>query len=218
MISRQFFCFAIIAVSVFSTVVFVRAQGVLLTDAEVQVRVGNVDQMVFVAGSHMQYGNGADCGDTGHKTSEGRFFDHIHHALVAVVLNQYGVLHSTVTITNINTYIKAYWDKRVGFPSNGGETITCNCWGHAFGFTTWIQDPTYIYQDNYTVAFSPKAGDVIKQSGHAAKIVSAYTDEKPLIVTIVTSEKFRDSGIYEIEYKYNPLLPPTKWQNFYRPK
>jgi hypothetical protein len=102
------------------------------------------------------------------------------------------------TVNNVG--IKAYWDHYYGKSSGGGEDCTYNCWGYALGYSTWIQDPDYIYADDYEVTTDAGLGQVIALSGHAKKITNHCDNGENSDTIQQTMEKNQPSGIYTFNY------------------
>ena len=89
--------------------------------------------------------------------------------------------------------------------TGNGVTFDCNCWGYALGYTCWVDDPEYIYADNYDPAPTyptsiPQGEMVVKKSGHVQKLTDLSMSfppyGPPIYLKKETVEKNRDSGIY----------------------
>ena len=170
----------------------------------------------------VSFANGEDCGVPAHKTNptsthpNGRFFEHLHmeinlpQTLMKPSANPNG---SPETITLTSDMIQSYWDYRYitanssDPPCTGGSGVTCNynCWGYAFGYDCWVQNPEYIYADNYDPAPGnptsiPQGEMVTKLSGHAQKLtgvsLSFPVPGHAIYLKKETVEKNRESGIY----------------------
>lgn len=151
-----------------------------------------------------------------HQTDAGRRFEHIHvsFSIPANGLEITNILNPSATITVTNDKIKAYWDFYYGPPripaytGGTGVTFSQNCWGWTFGYNCWIQDPTYIYADNYDLAPAnptsiPTKQAVCKLAGHVQELTQLRI-HAPLgpgippseFFALVITEKNRESGIY----------------------
>jgi len=209
-------CCSLVAMFTFSVERAVYA-ATTYSSVYIEIREGNTDYSVNVPATWTDYGNGEDCGNTAHKTSKGgRFFGHIHFS-VTLPVNGVVVIGATTTSKTVTTAnVKAYWDNKYGsnYTSSGGENPNYNCWGYAFGNSIWIQDPSYIYADDYSSTQTPVAGCLIAQSGHVIKVSEVGSNESKKVVT-KTSEKNRYSGIYNRTY---PLPDGGNFSSFYEKK
>ena len=191
-----------------------------------------------------EYANGEDCGNSAHKTKTmpGRFLAHCHidvdvpdtGSLIVLDASNYSFLYLT------KEKIKDYWDKyygppRVGYSGGEGVTLTTNCWGWALDddySDCWVEDPTYIYEDNYSKASAnptilPTRQTVDRQlnlngkDSHVQKIaVAIYAPLGPgttpsAFYNTGISEKNRDSGIYSATYGGYSSLPTNVYVRNY---
>ena len=217
MISHRFgfvLCFSLVATLMLSVETPIHA-ATLHTEDILWIREGGVNYRVRVPGNWINYENNENCGDNAHRTSKGptpRFFGHAH-------INYSFSIHGNVVGTNVPktvtvANVKAYWDNEYGIASSGGENATYNCWAYAFGYSIWIQDPSYIYSDDYLSVSVPEVGCVIQQPGHAIKVADVASNEAQKVVT-KTSEKNQYSGIYNRTY---PLPNGGNFNSFYKKK
>ncbi|GHT19191.1 hypothetical protein FACS1894189_7870 [Planctomycetales bacterium] len=151
----------------------------------------------------IKYSNDENCGNNGHKTKGMRFFEHYH---TNVPWNTVGYDSSGQSHVLTAAKMKAYWDNNWGIPqrwgttSSGGESVSTNCWAYAFGYFTWVEDPAYIYADDYESISQPETSCVIQQPGHVIKISNVVTYENGGRAVSRTSEKMNMSGIYNVNY------------------
>jgi len=149
-----------------------------------------------------------------HTTTAGRRFEHIHttFTLPAGGLEIYDEQTDELLLSITSAKIQAYWDHKYGTlndgpPYSGGSGVTynCNCWGYAFGYNCWVEDPEYIYNDNYDQApinpsSIPQGEMVVKKSGHAQKLTELSMSftyyAPPTYLKKETVEKNLESGIY----------------------
>jgi hypothetical protein len=99
-----------------------------------------------------------------------------------------------------------YWN----YAHSGNEDLTYNCFGYAFGISTWIQDPTYILQDDYVSDWPvPLSVVPVNYSGpppappggfsHIIRTDEICTNTDPMPHTVsCTSEKNRASRVQDI--------------------
>jgi len=182
------------------------------------------------AGDMIAFANDEACGKTEHRTKDqGLYFEHIHikYTLPKTGMDEYGV-ERTVTTDKID----AYWDWHYG-PIDGGcnPTKNCtgrdsganhtyNCYAYAFGYDTWIQDPTYIFQDDYQGNVEVDAGVVQKLTGHVIKVTSKCTT---CGCTVCPNSKFNReknnaSGIYFTIFRCpTGGMPYGTSPNYYKP-
>lgn len=155
------------------------------------------------------------CGDEKHKTSKGkRYFDH-NHADFPFPEGKVGMTKTKQQYTIKKENVKAYWDWRYGPDNTGGDPIftsygdvdhKCNCFGHALYYDTWINDPSFIYADDYEPQTEPAICDVIDikkggASSHAIYITSTMKacNEQKFSVGM-TSERNSESPTYSRTY------------------
>jgi hypothetical protein len=108
------------------------------TQDSLWIRENGENYWVTFSGNWVDYANGENCSNTSHRTAKGsRFFAHAHinYSLPATGFDSSGQ-QRTVTLSKI----KAYWDNYYNMASSGSEDHTYNCWGYAFGYSTWVQD------------------------------------------------------------------------------
>ena len=199
----------------------------------IEVRQNGKPYSLGVRGYHQEYGNvafvyvngiltptGVLCPDLTHRTRNGRQFAHIH---VDFEFDQSGG-PMTGYLKPVNPKdpwiphqftihdVVSYWDKETGWWSSGGESAKCNCYGYAFGYNTWVNNPEFIYQDDYVpVTYSMtslhSSRDVIKDPAHVRKIDASWWDYSSDVVYINGMiEKIRSSGIYNKAY-FSPPIP-----------
>ncbi|GHT42956.1 hypothetical protein FACS189443_6460 [Planctomycetales bacterium] len=60
------------------------------------------------------------------------------------------------------------------------------------GLYTWVNDPTYIYDDDYHVLEYPVDGCVVRETSHVISVVEIENGT----MVYKTTEKFRGSRIY----------------------
>jgi len=143
------------------------------------------------------YANGEDCGNPNHRTVDGgRYFEHFH---ISYSLPKTGVdaMGEERTVTAANT--TAYWDSYYsdGYARIGPENVTYNCWGYSLGYDVWIQDPSYIYEDDYEETSEYRQGNMETTGGHIISITAVNADETGITQT---REKNQNSPIYEKDY------------------
>lgn len=180
--------------------------------------MNGVDYTVLAQGARYEYANDEDCGNPAHRTAKGdRFFAH-HHILYSYPV--YGYEVNTGAFMNItNDNVKTFWDNFYGGLYGGTPNPKYNCWSYAFGFSTsryrdiWIEDPTYIYADDYEPA-QILVGDntVFPEPGHVTLIseVNFHVPNYPNGFASRTYEKFRSSGLYERSYSPFSMHPPHR--------
>ena len=127
----------------------------------------------------------------------------------------------SIAVTEAN--VEAFWHyyflppRRPNYTYLGGVNPKVNCWGYAFGFSTWVEDPARIYENDYPEHSYPwgpspwyvAPGDLAEYSGHAIKVteVDGYPMGAPgwypgLKMVSQTRERNRSSGIYEVNCTY----------------
>ena len=165
---------------------------------------GNYYAVTFnvAVGQMIEYFNGEDCGNASHKTSGGfpsRFFGHIHiaYTLPKTGVDQFG---SARTINNAGE-IDGWWtDKQypvANYTLQQGADHKYNCYCFALGYdNTWIQDPSWIYADDYKVTSSFYAMSKDCLDGHVISIRDVFQCGK----IKETWEKFCESGLYKRTY------------------
>lgn len=149
------------------------------------------------------FGNGTNCGDTGHRThhpTTPRYFAHFH---MTYAFPKNGEDSNMNLHTVSEGTINAFWDF---YYANKTREQTAdpqyNCWGYAMGYDVWVQDPTWLYDDNYTLVNAIMAGNLIDipqigpQGWHCRKIVSVCDNEAFGNTIQRTREKNRVSGVY----------------------
>jgi hypothetical protein len=164
-----------------------------------------------------EYGNEgiekAPCGDDKHKTKNGmRYFGH-NHVNFAFPEGKIGItkggLEFKITKDKVKAYWKGFYPDRVApgdppYIPGGDVNHKCNCFGYALSYDTWINDPTFIYKDDYEVQKEPATCDVIeiKRGGvstHAVYITSTMTYDCKLSIG-ATSERNKESPTYYRTY------------------
>ncbi|MEZ6114142.1 MAG: hypothetical protein R3C99_24490 [Pirellulaceae bacterium] len=183
------------------------AAGTNIPQDSIDIREGGTDYKVtfsLTAGDLVHFGNGVDCG-SGHKTSPptgaGRFYDHCH---VNYTLDKTGTDEMGNTRTVTAPKIKAYYNSKYsGYTPSGSEDVRTNCHAHAFGKSTWIQDPSYIDADEYTAASGWSDVEVLRGEGvvHSIKVTSST--EGSIGYTVKTSEKNGPSRVYSATWGYS---------------
>ena len=230
-------CLLFAALFVLYTVAPVNATPLTFNFFPIEIRQNNADLVVGVWGVHQMFDNYEDCGNLTHRTRNStgmsptggpRFFGHIH---VDFEFDQHGGMmlgykkkgHSDFDIDDDDYDISspviftihdvvAHWDHFTAWWSSGGESAKCNCYGYAFGYNTWVNNPEFIYQDDYVpVTYSMtslhSSRDVIKDPAHVRKIDASWWDYSSDVVYINGMiEKIRSSGIYNKAY-FSPPIP-----------
>jgi hypothetical protein len=174
-----------------------------LTSDMLFTREGTTDYSVTFtvpAGTFIGYANGENCGNSAHKTiglggSTSRFFKHWH---ITYTLPKTGVDQFGAARTVDNNKINAYWDNYYGanYTRKSSADHTSNCWGWALGYNIWIEDPSYIYADDYKTTTDYKASNKDCLAGHVIYILEVWDCGK----IKQTWEKNRASGHYERNY------------------
>lgn len=171
---------------------------------QAEARIAGVSKTVFLehpTALNWEYANSEDCG-AAHKTAKGnRFFAHKHVAAYAFPCD--GVDDTGNAIKGITTdMIRDYWEWNNGgqyyvYAHSGAEDVTYNCFGYALGPQVWIQDPTFIYADDYEASTDPAVGNVwpIGGTAHVIKVVAICANGEPFNFVSQTSEKNRCSRI-----------------------
>jgi hypothetical protein len=164
------------------------------------------------------YANGEACGvgtsidEWAHYTIPGnRHFKHIH---VNYALPKKGVDEFMNERTATTTNIRAYWDEQYkGYEAEGSEELRRNCCGYAFVRLTWIQDATYIHQDELeTVNTWQQTGYLTNGSVHVIKIIDY--EGGTFSSSIRTSEQNGPSRIYTAWWHYtSPTTATEKRRN-----
>lgn len=192
-------------------------EGAPATNYRVTIYVANADASMT--------GNDVDCGGSScHKTfavapaTTPRFYSHVHLSSTAFALpsplatsiDDTGNQRSA-TAANVN----AYWDWYYpGYTRQGSPDLTFNCWRYSMMHAPclqqgcWIQDPSYIYSDEYDSVASLNATGkhVVRmtiggQDSHVLNIVSVAQDgEGGDYYVTSTIEKNRGSAVYSKSY------------------
>ncbi|MEW4527647.1 hypothetical protein [Maioricimonas sp. JC845] len=113
--------------------------------------------------------------------------------------------------------VQAFWDweYRDGYTRQGSPSLTQNCYGHALGTGTYVDDGLYgadqIIQDCWTVT-SESDAKVAYCHGHAIRVTSEYCNEGEAGMDLITStsEKYRESPIYTKNGDCNSPATPLK--------
>lgn len=123
--------------------------------------------------------------------------------------NKYNHVHVTSTapyyssmyqMTVTESMIDAYWDNYyAGYSDCGGYDPTSNCYGYATGHDTWIDGIGVILNDEY-IATNTTDAEIVDLGGHMLKITGYFGGACDVTDACWTSEKNRDSGIYELSY------------------
>lgn len=136
-------------------------------------------------------GFGSYC-SSGHVTqTSGDEYDHVH------VTSTFPLSWDGISIDE--DMVEDYWNSRyAGYYNLGGVDLTVNCFGYALGVDTWIQDPGPILIDDYspTNTFTATVAH-LEDDVHAVCIDSYWSCPEDLDDMTCTSEKYRESGIYE---------------------
>lgn len=163
------------------------------------IRVDNTDVAVTFTATWINYAASENCGNGAHRTADGdprRYFAHAH---VNYTLPKTGLGDDMQEYEVNNTGIKAFWDYYYGQESDGGEDHTYNCWAYALGFTTcWIQDPEFIYQDDYVDADMTDI-EIDDIDDHVIKVTDRCENESNTTIR-QTMEKNQPSGVYTFDY------------------
>jgi len=208
------------------------------------------------------YVNGEDCADSDHKTKlrtpeypEGRCFAHWE-----IDISQFNFPKTFIRIDPdplkppqsfvlTNAKIQDFWthyysapQKVPPWPGGAGATFAYNCWGWAFGYDCWIEDPDYIYADNYKLVDPYPVGPAVIPyplmhrvgtvngnnqwiDTHVVKIdailsppgpYDPYLNQYSFYIPVSRSEKMRDSGIYTLSVNMGP--PWSSHPPLYQPK
>jgi hypothetical protein len=111
--------------------------------------------------------------------------------------------------------VDAFWDNYyAGYTRVSGTSAAKNCYGYATPHAFWINDLgiTVILADEYQGDIT-KDAVVKKLTGHMIKIYPIWycllADHKEYTNVKKTSEKNRDSGVYEMEAVSHPYLGPV---------
>lgn len=150
------------------------------------------------AGQMVLYANGENCGNSSHRTRNGlRYFEHFH---ITYTLPKTGTdqFLNARTIDNAGE-IDAYWDTVYPSPNYTryvGADHTYNCWGYALWKNVWIQDPAWVYADDYDDTTDYKDENIDCPAGHVIYIPEVWDCGK----IKKTREKNRESGRYYREY------------------
>ena len=234
-------CLLFAALFVLCTVAPVNATPFTFNFFPIEIRQNNADLVVGVWGVHQMFDNYEDCGNLDHRTRNSigmsptggpRFFEHIHvdfefdlHGGMMMGYkkmghSKYGIDDSDYDISSPVIFtihdVVAHWDHFTGWWSSGSETAKQNCWGYAFNYKTWVNDPKFIYADDYNpVTQSASSGDLIKEAFHVIVVTTTVWDYSIGGVTGIdgTIEKIRSSGIYNKAY-FSPMIPLNSVQLF----
>ncbi len=144
------------------------------------------------------YFNGEDCGNPNHRTiGKSRYFEHFH---ITYTLPQEGVDDKgdkkTVTIENTTEWWKYnYYSEPYVQIQNADPQY--NCWGYSLGYYVWIQDPSYIYEDDYNITPDFNSGNKETDDGHIIDITHVGASSPGIKQT---NEKNRNSPVYSRYY------------------
>lgn len=168
------------------------------TSDTIEIREGGKDyEVIFsvASGELVEYSNGENC-TQGHKTANGgRYYNHFH---TTYALPKTGIDTDGNPRTVTNAKIDAYWDNYyAGYARTAGSDHTCNCWGYAFGSNVWVNDPSFIYADDYQGATATKVGNLEALSGHVRKITKICDNVEADDYVAASEEKNRYSGLYK---------------------
>lgn len=148
----------------------------MYTTLIVQIREGGSNYSVEIPVTWTEYGNNEPCGNSAHRTKDlkepdpskrnPRYFKHAHISFSLPIngkrVEQGAITNDDMTVTEAK--IAAFWDHwavgQLNNPERPNATYvnygsatpidnSRNCWAYAFDYSTWIQDPAYIYEDDY---------------------------------------------------------------------
>ena len=153
-------------------------------------------------GQMILYGNGENCGDSSHRTIKAeprRYYSHFHitYTLPKTGTDQYG---NPRTVNNTDE-INAYWDTRYPSPNYTrylDADHTYNCYGYALWTEVWVQDPSWIYADDYDTTTSYEDENIDCLAGHVIFIRYVWDVCNGKIKR--TRQKNRESGRYYRAY------------------
>jgi hypothetical protein len=162
------------------------------------------------------YWNPAWQGWDGHSTSAGTKINHVH---VTSTFPYTDSQNRQITAVEVD----AFWDnKYAGYTKVSGTDPTQNCYGYATSHGIWINAVGPVLQDEYAADQTVKAViQNIPAQDHMIKVFPIWycllADRKEYLNVSKTSEKNRDSGVYEKEPVGHPYLGPLPG-NTYRKK
>ena len=134
--------------------------------------------------SGILFENGEDCGNSAHRANRDQYgnlnsncpsrrFAHIHVYYDYPIhgIDKNGNIR-LVTAANVDAYWEVYFNqyyssRGLGCAYSHGPNPKVNCWGYAFGYGTWVENPYWIYRNDYpfatTLDDNVKPGDVLMQ-------------------------------------------------------
>jgi hypothetical protein len=148
-------------------------------------------------GEFVLYANDENCGNSAHRTANGgRYFEHIHfsYSLPKNGHDEFGNPR-TVTIANTSEWWHYNYFRDPDYVQIMPADPHYNCWGYSLGYNVWIQDPSYIYIDDYNITSTYAVGNKETSSGHIIDITGINSSR-----ISQTEEKFRNSAVYRRNY------------------
>jgi len=124
--------------------------------------------------------------------------------------------------------VRRYWNNYYGanYTGSGEENLNYNCWWYALPpnttDVTWVEDPAYLYADDFQPTATLAAKNRVRQDGHVIVILTIQNNGSggPNYVR-TTSEKNRESRIYQRTYPLSDAKTftdmherKTAWDNF----
>lgn len=160
------------------------------------------------AGKMVEYSNDEQC-PGGHKTSKGRSYNHFH---ITYTLPQTGIDETGKERTVTADKIKSFWDNQYkGYKSSGSEDISRNCHAFTFWRVNWIQDNTFLLEDECSkVTKWIDTNALTSGNNHSMQV---YFVSGGIFDTIRTKEVNGPSRIYEYEWTCSsPKTATDRWR------
>ena len=150
-------------------------------------------------GEMILYANSENCGIAAHRTvNGGRYFEHFHifYTLPKEGIDDYGQIKK-VTLENTTRWWDFNFYNSPPYVQVQAADPQYNCWGYSLGYYVWIQDPDYIYEDDYETTDVYAVNNKETTPGHIISITAV--SGSPLQIS-QTMEKNRNSPVYRRNY------------------
>jgi hypothetical protein len=194
--------------------------GIAIMDGGVDMSVKVVVPNTTTGGSAIDYANGDNTDPSNIHTKKGRYFDHLWMNDISYPMWVSAYNPTDLSIHPVNsTTIRAHWDNYYANLATGygntknGPTVASNCHGYSMGYSTWVQDNTYIVADDFKNATGwSDCTELINANVHSVK-ESGYSQVGPsegiFLYGFFTNEKNQASDIYT-NYWFNGTGYPSR--------